>query len=336
MLKQLLDKLLRFLTYRSKFRLGNDTMISFAKGLSDRGVVRAVNQDNYFIDPDGRFFIVADGMGGHAGGEEASRIAIEVASKYLDSHWDSNSATPNLVETAFMAANDAIVRDQDDNPQRADMGTTIVAALFRESKFWSAHVGDSRFYRMRDGSLKQLTEDDTWVARAMKMGQLTADEARTHPLRHVLSHCLGRRDLRQVTIDSQDIRSGDILLLCSDGLTEEVDDDEIGTILQCRSLEELPGKLVEAAKNNGGSDNITTIAVSIGAVEANVTPPPPTIEATDAPEGGAVFAMESMESSEAFVETGADVTLLNVNEPTPTSAAPEIPLSAQEPTTADN
>jgi PPM family protein phosphatase len=104
-----------------------------------------------------------------------------------------------------------------------------------------------------------------WVIRAMKMNQLTADEARTHPLRHVLSHCLGRRDLRQVNIRTVDIKPGDTVLLCSDGLTEEVSDEEITTYLKSKSVAELPQTLVEAAKTNGGSDNITVV---LGLVES--------------------------------------------------------------------
>jgi PPM family protein phosphatase len=238
-------------------------MKSYFSGLTDKGMVRSANQDSYHIDPEGRFFMVADGMGGHAGGEEASRIAIEVTSKYLDEHWQTEIETKNLIFQALIAANDAIVFDQDSNPQRQDMGTTVVGIFYRNEAFWSAHVGDSRLYRLRETQLDQLTEDDTWVARAMKLGQLSAEEARTHPLRHVLSHCLGRRELRQINIHPQDIQTGDRLLLCSDGLTEEVPHDEIGIHLQTESCDEATRNLVQAAKDHGGSDNITTIVVAV-------------------------------------------------------------------------
>ncbi len=239
-------------------------MKSLFASLSDKGMVRSANQDAYYVDPDGRFFIVADGMGGHAGGEEASRIAIETAHSYLNQHWDSEPDTKNLLVQALIAANEAIIADQEQNPQRSDMGTTIVLILFRDDLVWSAHVGDSRLYRLRDGKLDAITEDDTWVARAMKLGQLNAEEAKVHPLRHVLSHCLGRRDLRQVNVQTQDINSGDRVLLCSDGLTEEVPHDEIAQIMQSESLEAAVTALVEAAKQHGGSDNITVV---IGAIE---------------------------------------------------------------------
>ncbi|MFM2305296.1 MAG: hypothetical protein RLZZ135_2709 [Cyanobacteriota bacterium] len=238
-------------------------MKSLFAGLSDKGVVRSANQDAYYIDPDGRFFIVADGMGGHAGGEEASRIAIETAHTYLDRHWTSEPDPKNLLVQALMAANDAIIADQEQNTQRSDMGTTVVLILFRDDLVWSAHVGDSRLYRLRGDKLDAITEDDTWVARAMKLGQLNAEEAKSHPLRHVLSHCLGRRDLRQINIQTQDITSGDLILLCSDGLTEEVPHDEIATHLKSATLEQAAQALIDAAKEHGGSDNITVVVAAI-------------------------------------------------------------------------
>ncbi len=232
--------------------------------LTDKGMVRSGNQDSHYVDPAGRFSIVADGMGGHAGGEEASQIAIKTIKEHIEQNWNDTIEVSQLLEDSLLAANQAIVEDQVSNPQRADMGTTAVLILFEADRVWAAHVGDSRLYRFRDELLTQITEDDTWVARAMKMNQLTADEARTHPLRHVLSHCLGRRDLRQVNIRTVDVQAGDMVLLCSDGLTEEVSDEEITTHLKSKAIEELPQTLVEAAKTNGGSDNITVV---LGIVE---------------------------------------------------------------------
>ncbi|MCY7368691.1 MAG: protein phosphatase 2C domain-containing protein, partial [Chamaesiphon sp.] len=209
------------------------------------------------------FFIVADGMGGHAGGEEASRIAIETTHTYLEKHWEDEPDTKNLLAQALIAANDAIVADQEQNSQRADMGTTLVTILFRDDLVWSAHVGDSRLYRLRGDKLDLITEDDTWVARAMKLGQLNADEAKVHPLRHVLSHCLGRRDLRQINIQTQSVNPGDRVLLCSDGLTEEVPHDEIAIHLQAETNELAAQALIDAAKQHGGSDNITVIIATM-------------------------------------------------------------------------
>ncbi len=233
-------------------------------GFTDPGLVRSVNQDSYYIDPQKRFFIVADGMGGHAGGQEASQLAVKTIQNYIETYWDTEISSEELLEAALQQANENILADQYTHPERADMGTTCVIAMFRNGQSWCAHIGDSRLYRFRDKSLEQITEDHTWVARAMKMGDLSEEEAKNHPWRHVLFQCLGRKDLRQVDVYPVDIRPGDALILCSDGLTEEITDSEITSYLlnndaQC---EEIVKSLIEAAKQAGGSDNITVIMVT--------------------------------------------------------------------------
>jgi PPM family protein phosphatase len=257
---------------------------------TDKGMVRAGNQDSYYADPAGRFCIVADGMGGHAGGEEASKIAINTIKNYIEANWKADSDPRQLLETCLLEANSAIIDDQSLNPQRSDMGTTLVMLLFTEEQVWAANVGDSRLYRFRNNNLEQITEDDTWVARAMKMQQLTAEEARVHHLRHVLSHCLGRRELglRPESIQPIDIRGGDVVMLCSDGLTEEVDDTELAEKMRTVPLSDLPAVLVETAKNNGGSDNITVI---LGLVEDGDSPA--TIDKTEVLEVASTEGLES-------------------------------------------
>ncbi|MFE1746712.1 Stp1/IreP family PP2C-type Ser/Thr phosphatase [Coleofasciculus sp. H7-2] len=238
-------------------------MIPRSTGLSDAGLLRSVNQDDYHIDPDGRFFIVADGMGGHAGGQEASQIATQAIHTYLNEHWHSGETCQALLEKAFLEANQAILQDQSNHPERSDMGTTGVVVMFRQQQPWVAHVGDSRLYRMRGATLEQITEDHTWVARAMKAGELTSEQAKMHPWRHVLSQCLGRKDLRLIDIQPLDVQAGDRLLLCSDGLTEELSDQLIATHLKSTSLKNAAAALVESAKDKGGRDNITVVLVAI-------------------------------------------------------------------------
>jgi len=238
-------------------------MKSSFKGVSDPGLVRDVNQDAHYIDPQGRFFIVADGMGGHAGGQEASWIATKTIQCYLDEYWNSEQDSVKLLKAAFLKANQAILQDQSDHPERSDMGTTAVVLLFREQCPWVAHVGDSRLYRLRCSLLEQITEDHTWVARAMKAGELTPKQARSHPWRHMLSQCLGREDLAQVEICPLDVQNDDRLLLCSDGLTEEVSESAIAQLLEYPLCDKAAAALVEAAKENGGRDNITVVIVAI-------------------------------------------------------------------------
>jgi protein phosphatase len=238
-------------------------MKCFFTGLTDPGLLRAVNQDAYYVDPNGRFFIVADGMGGHAGGQEASRIATQAIQLYLDTNWDSPEPSKHILEAAFLKANQAILQDQMKHPERSDMGTTAVVLIFREDQPWYAHVGDSRLYRLRGATLNQITEDHTWVARATKMGDLTPDQARNHPWRHILSKCLGREDVRQIDVYPLDLQPSDRLLLCSDGLTEELSDHLIASHLKSiRACDKAATGLVNAAKDRGGRDNITVVIVA--------------------------------------------------------------------------
>lgn len=238
-------------------------------GLTDPGLLRSSNQDAYFMDPVGRFFIVADGMGGHAGGQEASRLATEAIHTYLEGHWSDRCSTDVLLKEALLSANQAILDDQTRHPERADMGTTIVVLTFRDSDPlpWCAHVGDSRLYRLRGHHLDQITEDHTWIAKAVREGELSASQLRSHPWRHVLSQCLGREDLHQVDIQTFDVQPGDRLLLCSDGLTEELSDHLIASHLKSiRSCEAASQALINAAKQRGGRDNITVVIVALNGV----------------------------------------------------------------------
>ncbi|NEQ96197.1 MAG: Stp1/IreP family PP2C-type Ser/Thr phosphatase [Cyanothece sp. SIO2G6] len=232
-------------------------------GLTDPGLVRTANQDSYYTDQSGRFFIVADGMGGHAGGQEASRIATDVIRNCLEHDWTSTRDSKDLLEDAVLKANLAIIEDQSSHPERADMGTTVLVVIFRDDQPMCAHIGDSRLYRLRGSRLDQITEDHTWVARAMRLGDLSPSQARVHPWRHVLSKCLGREDLKYVDVQTFDWQPNDRLLLCSDGLTEELSDHLISNHMKTiRSCDKAASALIDAAKDSGGRDNITVIVVA--------------------------------------------------------------------------
>jgi len=235
-------------------------------GMTDPGLLRSSNQDDYYVDPQGRFFIVADGMGGHAGGQEASQLATNTIRQHLEDKWDSSLALPDILHQSLTLANRAILDDQKIHPERADMGTTAVVLAFRaqDQQPWCAHVGDSRLYRLRGPKIFQITEDHTWIARAVREGELTLDQSRNHPWRHVLSQCLGREDMNRIDVQPIEAKVGDRFLLCSDGLTEELPDTMIASHLKSiRASESAVKALIHSAKQRGGRDNITVIIVTL-------------------------------------------------------------------------
>jgi len=232
-------------------------------GNTDVGCVRSANQDSYCIDPDGRFFIVADGMGGHAGGEEASRITVDVIKSFLDAEWDLQLSPQELLQSAISLANNEILKDQESHPVRRDMGTTVVILIFKDDEPWYCHIGDSRLYRLRGAKLEQVSEDHTWIAKAIQSGTVDIEEARSHPWRHMLMQCLGREDIEKITANKVDFQPGDRLLICSDGLTEELSNERIANQLKTiRSSEQATNALIAAAKAKGGKDNITVVIIA--------------------------------------------------------------------------
>jgi serine/threonine protein phosphatase PrpC len=236
--------------------------LSFA-GATDVGCVRSSNQDAYYIEPNGRFFIVADGMGGHAGGEEASRIATECIRDYINGVWDTDDSPEDILTQAVLKANRAIVEDQIRNPHRADMGTTVVVVMIRNEQAWYSYVGDSRLYRLRGAKLDQISIDHTWIARAVGAGLINPEEARVHPWRHMLLQCVGREDLKFINVFPLDFVKGDRLLICSDGLTEEVSEDRIAYNLRSiRPPESAAQALIAEAKEMGGRDNVTVVIIA--------------------------------------------------------------------------
>lgn len=220
-----------------------------------QGMVRDNNEDAVYPGSSGEasdevLVIVADGMGGHVAGEVASRLALNAAAA-------SDLDPADRVAAGNRAIREEVARD----PGLEGMGTTMTLLGIAGSTAAIGHIGDSRAYLMRDGELKQLTEDHTVTAEYVAMGQLDPKEAATHPQRHILTRTLGLTRFVQVDELEFDVVEGDRILLCSDGLTDMVSDPTIASALQQGTPEEVVWRLVELANDAGGADNITAVVV---------------------------------------------------------------------------
>ena len=225
--------------------------------LTDTGRQREANEDSYFASPP--LFAVADGMGGAQAGEVASRVAVE-AFERAGSAGDGDLPPEELLRRTVQLANRRIFELAQGDSSRSGMGTTLTAALLRGDEISFGHVGDSRAYVLRDGKLKQITDDHSLVEELRRQGRLTRDQAADHPQRSVITRALGPEP--QVEVDTMTFRArpGDLFLLCSDGLTTMLSDDEMLAILRREgSLERAARRLVKAANDRGGRDNITVV-----------------------------------------------------------------------------
>ncbi len=247
---------------------------------SDVGRVRSANQDACaeFENADGyRLLVVADGMGGHLGGETASRLAVET----IHAVFEREIGDPDtFLVRALRAANDAIYRMGHSDPALHGMGTTGVALLIGPAETgWVAHVGDSRAYRLRDGRLAAITEDHSWVGEEMRRGRISAEDAAQHPLKNVLLRSIGVAPEVEISSAAIDLRAGDRFLLCSDGLWSEVDDAAIADLLAQQSPSDAVGGLVDLANARGGSDNVTVLIAAL----SDAGPPPAIALGLDGP-----------------------------------------------------
>lgn len=241
------------------------TVTWVAAGRSDVGRVRPTNEDAFAVLDGEGIFLVADGMGGHAAGEVASRIAVEeivVALREADPA-DRRGA---LVEDAIQRANARIVAEADRDPRHRGMGTTVTVLCVdaQSGRYTIGHVGDSRAYRFREDRLELLTRDHTWVQLQVEAGRLSPQEARVHPYSSVLMQALGTHEALQPDLLEGCARAGDLYLLCSDGLTATMDDGDLKRMLR-RGADATPGALAEAlvqeANERGAPDNVTVIVV---------------------------------------------------------------------------
>lgn len=235
---------------------------------TDIGRVRTINEDRVLVQDNLNGFtlaVVADGMGGHNAGEVASLLAVETIRKELQSVHQGVSLDDCMMEikTAVFQANNTIFTTASIQKHYHGMGTTVVAVLVSDEWFIVAHIGDSRAYKWSGEGISQITEDHSLVNELLKSGQITKDEARRHPRRNILTRALGTEHNTDVEIRHMPWKPGDMLLLCSDGLSGFVDSDQMNEILRTdHDVEWKANRLVDMALETGGDDNITVILLA--------------------------------------------------------------------------
>jgi PPM family protein phosphatase len=243
---------------------------------TDVGLKREANEDSYLADSNMGLYLVADGMGGHAGGDTASRMAVEIIKQHVaDSRNSKKTETataneredPAILEMLDLAIKDASARifaESASNPALEGMGTTVTLLLTHGGLAYVAHVGDSRLYMMRDKELIQVTEDHSLVNEQIKAGFITEEEAAHSRFRNIITRSVGFESQVSADTFSLKMQPNDLFLLCSDGLNGMVDDERIGKTIRRGKLSSIPVRLVSAANEMGGEDNITVILVSYG------------------------------------------------------------------------
>jgi len=242
-----------------------------AHGRSDVGKKRDHNEDNYELytpeDPSiqatkGQLFAVADGMGGHLAGEVASELALQAL---RDTYYATPAGNPlTALQQAVEAANAQVHQQAQATQGQQGMGTTLTALVIQGNQAHIAHVGDSRAYRLRNGALEQLTLDHSWAAEGLRRGMLTPEQAANHPHKNVLLRSIGKDSTVEVDTRTEQIQPGDVFLLCSDGLTNEVFDDKIARVLSQSPPSTACKQLIKQANRHGGKDNITAVVMSAG------------------------------------------------------------------------
>ena len=246
---------------------------------TDPGPVREHNEDAFLVDQDIGVFVIADGMGGHAAGEVASRMAVETVRELLEDEGDPEETrlvrdiepqdpADVLRERLRYAMNQASVRirrESEARPETRGMGTTVVVLVVEGEQAHFAHVGDSRAYLYRDGRLVRLTRDHTVVQQEIDAGRLTAELARLVPHKHILTQSVGFHGPVEPDTTTRVILPGDVFILCSDGLTDPLDDDQIRKVVEATPFDVLADALVEAALQAGGDDNVTVVTVAASA-----------------------------------------------------------------------
>ena len=247
-------------------------------GITDVGMKRQRNEDNYLINDELRLFVVADGMGGHAGGEYASQIAVTTVEEVMtnireEKHFEDNGRASRdmLVQEKLkyairLAGKRIFERAQEDTEFRG-MGTTALVLFMTEDAGFVAHVGDSRCYRMRANGVDQITEDHSLVNEQIKAGLINRDAAKSHKLRNIITRSLGYQEEVEIDTSVLEVERGDLYLLCSDGLSNLVEDNELLDMVHQNTFQEAARKLIDLANRRGGDDNITCVIARIDGLD---------------------------------------------------------------------
>lgn len=225
------------------------------------GCVRTLNEDSYYMPTaDQRFMAVADGMGGHLAGEVASQMAVRSLAESLAGE---KTLSEDKLRHAFMKANRSVYMEAERDQSKHGMGTTLTALWFGQGTVLMGHVGDSRAYRLRDGKLMRASVDHSYVEELVRSGVITPEMALTHPQRNVITRSIGPWPRVEADVERFDYRAGDVWLICSDGLTRYVTDDEIEfTLNSPNPWNEKVGALINAVLQRGGADNVTVMIVA--------------------------------------------------------------------------
>lgn len=233
-----------------------------ANALTNIGMKRRINQDAFLQDDTLRLYIVADGMGGHRGGEVASRLAVNVLKEFIEKHLDDMTPAEAL-EKGINKAGEEIFKMSQENEELAGMGTTVMALLFRGDRVFVGQVGDSRAYLMVKDSIWQITEDHSLLNEEIRAGRITAGQAANYQFKNVITRSVGYENRVLVDVYRRQVRTGDIYLICSDGLSGLVETQEILDIVKKEGLKDSSQKLIDMANERGGDDNISVVVCEV-------------------------------------------------------------------------
>ncbi|SRR5579871_169918 len=249
------------LSKQLRLEIAELTDVGRRRDSNEDSMTRLIPKDPKLMERKGAIFVVADGMGGHAAGEVASEIAVEtIREEYYEAASDE---VTEILAQAIKQANQVIYDRAIEQAARAGMGTTCVAVVIRGALAYIANVGDSRVYLVRDGQIRQLTYDHSWVAEQVRAGMLTDEQARTHAHRNVITRALGTQPEVEADIFIEPLQDEDLLLLCSDGLSGPVSDEEMNRIISSSTPQEAVHGLIAQANEQGGPDNITAVLVHV-------------------------------------------------------------------------